>query len=58
MADYPDDDAPQKTPPTPEEVAEYELAVRHLIRRRAPFDQHMKFLKELLQQKAGQDDNK
>jgi hypothetical protein len=57
MDDDQTDDAPKKTPPTPEEVAEYEQAVRHLIRRRAAFDPHLKFLRDMLEDKAGQEDD-
>jgi hypothetical protein len=56
MTDDRDDDAPRKTPPTQEEIAEYEQAVRQLIHRRAPFDRHLRFLKERLKERAGQED--
>lgn len=55
MTDDPDDDEARKTPPTQEEIAEYEQAVRQLIPRRAPFDPHLRFLKERLQQTTDQD---
>ena len=55
MTDENDDDAPKKTPPTPEEVAEYEKAVRQLIRHRAPFDRQMQFLRDRLDEKADQE---
>jgi hypothetical protein len=51
MTDYEDGDAPKGPPATPEEIAEYEQAVRQLIHRRAPFDPHLKFLRDLLDEK-------
>jgi hypothetical protein len=52
------DDTPRKTPPTPEEVAEYEREVRHLIQRRAPFDKHMHYLRDRLAENDEQPENR